>query len=60
LPFRQSGELSKDLSTQDIIGAQAATRGLGPFANKPRETVKISVTAEDIEGAKASSIKNGN
>lgn len=56
---RASGELSKDLTTHDIIGAQASTKGLGPFANKPRETFRNNVTTMDIIGAQVSTIKNG-
>lgn len=60
LPIRTSGELSKDLTTDDIIGAQSSTRGLGPFANKPRETFRSSVTTLDIDGAQVGSLKKGN
>jgi hypothetical protein len=60
LPVRASGELSKDLTTNDIPGAQASTRGLGPFAQKPRETFRNSLSNLDIEGAKVASMKNGN
>ena len=60
LPSRGTGEVSLDLKTQDIIGAQAGTKGLGPFAEKARQTIKISVTTQDIEGAQAGTIKKGN
>jgi len=51
--------VSLDLKTQDIIGAQAGTKGLGPFAEKARQTIKTSVTTKDIEGAQAGTIRKG-
>jgi len=59
LPSRGTGELSMDLNIKDISGAQAGTKGLGPFANKARQTFKTSVTSMDIQGAQAGTIKKG-
>jgi len=59
LPSREKGAVSLDLQTQDILGAQASTKGLGPFAQKARETMRNSIQTQDIEGAQANSIKKG-
>lgn len=48
-----------DLHIQDIQGAHAGTKGLGPFATKARQTFHNSVTTQDIEGAQAGTIKKG-
>ena len=59
LPFRATGPYSKDLTTKDIIGSQADTKGLGPFAQRARETFRNNLTTHDIEGAQAGTIRNG-
>ncbi len=51
--------MSMDLRTKDIVGAQAGTKGLGPFAEKPRQTMHNSVTTKDIDGAQAGTLKTG-
>jgi len=45
------------LNTQDIEGAQVGTKGLGPFAFKPRSTVRNSIDVSDIEGTQMESLK---
>ena len=59
IPMRASGELSTDLKTEDILGAQAGTRGLGVFAARPRKTFGNHIAVEDIEGAHVGTVKNG-
>ena len=45
------------LNTLDIEGAQSGTKGLGPFAFKPRSTLRNSIDVADIEGAQMESLK---
>ncbi len=59
LPSREKGAVSLDLTTQDIVGAQAGTKGLGPFAQKARETIRNSIQTQDISGAQAGTIRKG-
>ena len=59
IPMRKTGETSTDLKTQDILGAQAGTRGLGMFAERQREHFRNQIPADDIEGAHVGTMKNG-
>lgn len=45
------------LDTKDIEGAQSGTKGLGPFAFKPRSTLRNSIDISDIEGTQMESLK---
>ena len=49
----------RHLKTDDIDGATASTKGLGPFANKPRSTVRNSIDVSDIDGTKMESLRRG-
>jgi len=48
---------NRHITTEDIEGAKASTKGLGPFAYKPREHFRNSIDVADIEGAQMSSLK---
>jgi len=47
------------LYTQDIIGAKASTKGLGPFAQRARVTLRNNITTQDIDGAQAGTVRAG-
>jgi hypothetical protein len=58
-PFRVTGPYSMNLTTKDIIGSQASTKGLGPFAQRAREIFRNTITTHDIEGAQAGTVRSG-
>lgn len=56
---RERGNISLDLSTSDIEGAQSGTKGLGMFSKITREEIRNPIMAQDIEGAQAGTLKKG-
>ena len=59
LPTRERGPVSSNLNTQDIVGSQAGTRGMGAFVQRQRENPKDHISVQDIKGTQPGSIKNG-
>lgn len=59
-PPRQDPRLLASLRTEDIMGAKSSTKGLGVFAeNHERKDFRRTNQTDDIEGARAGSLKKG-
>jgi len=56
---RQKGQVSGDLNSTDIPGAQAGTKGLGIFAQRERRNMRDNISTKDILGAQAGTLKKG-
>jgi hypothetical protein len=56
LPAAKKGE-NLNLNTTDILGAQANTKGKGPFTWCSRKDVREMNKTSDIEGCKADTLK---
>ncbi len=57
LPNRTKGDVSQSLSTKDIEGAMASTKGLGTFANRDRKHFRETNAVQDIPGSQVGSLK---
>ena len=57
IPEHKNGPLSYTLKTEDISGAHAGTKGLGPFAERARTYQRQLVKCDDIEGAQVGTLQ---
>ena len=57
IPKRETGPISLSLKTDDIVGAQSSSKGMGVFAHREWKHFRKTNTCHDIEGTTASSLQ---